>query len=422
VTNYSKKQISRTSIAIAALSTIVEWYDFTLYLYFSMVLARVFFGDTESSIIIILAGFAVSYLMRPLGAIFFSYIGDRYGRRSMMRLSMALMSVTMLATALLPTYHQIGAIAGIFVLLLRCGMAFSVGGEYTGVVAYLLEGSQLQKRGLITSIASAASEIGALFAVGISALTVSLLSTADLDLWGWRIPFFIGAIIAGSLWFARSILQESPDFETYKATGIPSTIPYVLKYHRQAIIRTFAISALGSITYYIGITYIPVFLTSTGTFTEKDSLWLSTIAAISVITVTPFFGALSDWIGRKPILIFLAIASIILPPTLFLFMVQSDHVQAALSLIVLSCLAGGVSAVGPSSTAEQFPIEGRLIGLALGAIAAITLFGGLMPYIAQVLLDSTGFELIPGIMIAVVAICVLPVFIFMPETAPSKKS
>jgi len=115
VTNYSKKQISRTSIAIAALSTIVEWYDFTLYLYFSMVLARVFFGDTESSIIIILAGFAVSYLMRPLGAIFFSYIGDRYGRRSMMRLSMALMSVTMLATTLLPIYHQIGAIAGIFV-------------------------------------------------------------------------------------------------------------------------------------------------------------------------------------------------------------------------------------------------------------------------------------------------------------------
>ncbi len=115
----------------------------------------------------------------------------------MMLLSMALMTVAMLATALLPTYAAIGAAAGWLLLLLRCVIGFSVGGEYTGVVAYLLEGAHRDKRGFITSLASAASEIGALLAVAVSALTVHLLSPAALDDWGWRIPFFIGAALAG---------------------------------------------------------------------------------------------------------------------------------------------------------------------------------------------------------------------------------
>jgi MHS family proline/betaine transporter-like MFS transporter len=128
-------------MAIAAFSTIVEWYDFTLYLYFATVLSRVFFGGGAASLLITLGGFAIAYLMRPLGAVFFGHIGDRHGRRHMLLLSVALMTAAMLATACLPTHAQIGAAAGWLLLLLRCVMGFSVGGEYTGVVAYLLEGA-----------------------------------------------------------------------------------------------------------------------------------------------------------------------------------------------------------------------------------------------------------------------------------------
>src|SRR5690349_18527681 len=162
------------SMAIAAFSTIVEWYDFTLYLYFATVLARVFYGGGSSSLLLTLGGFAIAYLMRPLGALFFSHIGDRRGRRHMMLMSVAMMTAAMLAIALLPTRAAIGSAAGWLLLLLRCAMGFSVGGEYTGVVAYLLEGAPVKRRGLITSSASAASEVGALLAVGIAALTVSL--------------------------------------------------------------------------------------------------------------------------------------------------------------------------------------------------------------------------------------------------------
>ncbi len=414
------KPISRGSLAIAAFSTIVEWYDFTLYLYFATVLARVFFGPGEASLLATLGGFAIAYLMRPLGAVFFGHIGDRQGRRHMMLLSVAVMTAAMLATAMLPTHSQIGAAAGVLLILLRCVMGFSVGGEYTGVVAYLLEGAEPHRRGLIASSASAASEIGALLAVGVSALTVATMSEADLQSWGWRIPFFVGAALAGTVWIARSAMEESPEFHRQLAeeTVPDSPLRHSLANHRGAIGRAFAISALGSITYYVGITYVPAFMTSAGALSEQTSLWLSTVAAVVVILVTPFVGIASDRWGRRPILAALAVGSAVLPATMFSLMASGSYAHALLGALVLAALAGGVSAVGAVATAEQFPGEGRVTGLALGATMATAIFGGLTPYAAQLLVERTGWDMAPGVMIAVVAVCVLPLFLLMKETAP----
>ena len=420
----SHHAISHRSLGVAAFSTIVEWYDFTLYLYFATVLSRVFFGPGEASLIITLGGFAIAYLTRPLGAVLFAHIGDRHGRRHMMLLSMAVMALAMLVTGLLPTRAQIGPAAGWLLLLLRCVMGFSVGGEYNGVVAYLLEGARPDRRGLITSSASAASELGALLAVGISAITVSSMRTADLDDWGWRIPFLVGAALAASVWIARSTMQESPDFERQRAEGtVPGNpLRHAAANHRLGILRAFSISALGSITYYVGITYVPAFLTSAGAWSERDSLWLSTIAAVAVILVTPMFGALSDRVGRKPILIALSACSAVLPITLFSLMASGSPLEALVGAVVLACVAGGVSAVGAVATAEQFPGEGRLSGLAFGATGATAIFGGLTPYIAQVLMHRTGWAMVPGTMIALVALCVLPVLLSLRETAPLRSA
>lgn len=412
--------ITRASMVIAALSTVVEWYDFTLYLYVATVLSRVFFGGGDHSLLVTLAGFAISYAMRPLGAVAFGVIGDRLGRRHTLLLSMAMMTVAMLLTALLPDYRHMGMTAGYLLLLLRFLMAFSVGGEYTGVVAYLLEGAQKQHRGLVTSLASAASEIGALLAVAVAALTVGLLSRHDLDAWGWRIPFFVGAALAGSIWIARSAMQESPDFERQQRRGtVPETpVRDTLTYHRAAIARTFAISALGSITYYVGITYVPAFLASTGTTSEGESLGLSTLAAVAVILVTPWVGSLSDRVGRKPVLSVLALLSAALPLAMFALMAHGSRWQIVLSAVVLACIAGGVSAVGAPATAEQFPGEGRLSGLALGVTVATAIFGGVTPLLAEWLVRRTGWAAAPGAMIAVIALAVLPVMLTMPETRP----
>ena len=401
--------LSRRSMTIAAFSTVVEWYDFTLYLYLATVLSRVFYGGGTTSLAVTLGGFAVSYLMRPLGALVFGQVGDRFGRRRMMLLSMALMTLAMLGIALLPTRDAIGPAAGWLLLALRCVMAFSVGGEYTGVVAYLYEGARPDRRGLVTSSASAASEVGGLLAVGISAAVVSLLSAEQLAAWGWRIPFFIGAALAATIGIARSTLQESPEFERQQRDGSVPTNPiaHALTHHRAAIARGFAISALGSITYYVGIVYVPSFLTSTGAMGEGDALWLATAAAVMVIAVTPLVGLLSDHVGRKPVLIAICIAAAILPMTMFAWMADAGS-SALIGALVLAALGGAMSAVGAVATAEQLPGEGRLSGLALGATAATAIFGGLTPLVSHWLLESTGWVMVPGAMIAVVALAVTP--------------
>ncbi len=407
-------------MVLAGLSTVVEWYDFTLYLYFSTVLARVFFGTGPQSMTATLGGFAIAYLMRPVGALVFGHFGDRLGRRVTMLGSMALMTAAMLATAMLPTYAQIGPLAGVLLITLRCLMSFSVGGEYTGVVAYLMEGAKDSRRGLITSCASAASEVGALLAAGAAALTVWAVPEESLVSWGWRLPFLFGAALASLVLITRATLEETPEFKRQRDAGtVPKKpIRQTLTRHRSAIARGFAISALGSITYYVGITYVPAFLDATGTTPEERTLSISVLAALTVILVTPPIGLASDRFGRRPILLVLALGGILLPTGMFAVMAGGGAATWA-GAIVLAALGGAVSAVGAVTTAEQFPGEGRLSGLALGATTATAIFGGLTPLVAHLLVTNSGWAAAPGAMIAFVALCVIMVFWHMPETAPA---
>jgi MFS transporter, MHS family, proline/betaine transporter len=168
----------------------------------------------------------------------------------------------------------------------------------------------------------------------------------------------------------------------------------------------------------VGITYIPAFLVSTASLDERTALGLSTIAAVAVIAVTPLAGIASDRFGRKPLLLALAAASAVLPIALFMLMAGGGLWRILFGAVVLACVAGAVSAVGAVATAEQFPGKGRVSGLALGATSATAIFGGLTPWLAQMLIARTGMASAPGIMIAVVAVFVLPVFWWTPETRP----
>ncbi|WP_327256341.1 MFS transporter [Streptomyces sp. NBC_01244] len=343
----------------------MEWYDFTLYLYMTTVLSRVFFGTGSTSLLITLAVFAVAYRMRPIGAMAFGHIGDRLGRRKVLLGSMAVMTSAMPATALLPTRDQIGS------------------------------------------------------AAGVTALTVTLVPGPALDAWGWRIPFLVGTLLATTVLIARSTMRESPAFEQQPPPDTKGAGPLMttLRTQRPALYRTFAISALGSVTHYVGISYVPTYLGAVSGFSESDALWLSTIAALVVIVVTPFAGALSDRVGRRPALTLFGALAVILPPAMFGLMTQGGFAAALTGAVVLACVAGGISAVAASAIAEQFPVAQRLSGLALGATAATALFGGLTPYASQALVDSTGWALIPGALVAATALAVLPVLRRLPETA-----
>jgi MHS family proline/betaine transporter-like MFS transporter len=176
----------------------------------------------------------------------------------------------------------------------------------------------------------------------VSAITVASMSSAALDEWGWRIPFFVGAALAASIGLARATMEESPEFERQQASGtVPrNPLKHTLTHQRAGIARGFAISALGSITYYVGITYVPAFLNSAGGIGEEASLWLSTIAAVMVILITAFIGAWSDRAGRRPVLVAVALAAAILPITMFSLMASGSLASALLGAVVLAGLAG----------------------------------------------------------------------------------
>ncbi len=414
----------RRAIAMLAvgLSTVVEWYDFTLCLYFAPTLSRVFFGQDDMALGKTLAGFAIAYLMRPMGAILFGLYGDRYGRRPTLLASMAAMTLAMLCLALLPTHAQVGSMAGAGLILMRCIMGFSVGGEYTAVVAYLYESAPFHRRGLVTSLAAATSEIGGLLAVGFCAILARNLDVAQLDAWGWRIPFLFGGALAGAVWVARNIIVETPLFvgQPVGAPGAIQPLVHVLRFEARGVALGFAISALGSVTYYIGITYVPSFLATLGRGNEAQALEFSSIAALVVIMVTPCFGWLSDLIGRKPVLLGLCLACVLLPVAMFQRIASGSTEAAIAGVAILAALGGGVSAVGATATAEQFSEAVRLSGLALGATTATALFGGAAPYVVQSLQRLTGAAEIPGVVIAAVAACIgLTLAVFLPHSLGS---
>ena len=412
--------ISRGSLTVAGMSTIIEWYDFTLYLYMTTVISRVFFGGGTGGTAATLLVFAFTYLLRPVGAAVFGHIGDRIGRKPVLLISMALMTVAMLVTALLPTYASIGATAGWLMMAMRCLMSFSVGGEYSGVITYLVEGAEPKRRGFITSLASAASEVGGLMAVGLAALTTSFFTGPDLDSWGWRIPVFIGAIMAGATLLMRSRMDESPVFEEEDEDDkAKNPLVEVLRVEPGAVARGFAISALGSITYYVGIGYAPTFLQNAGKFSESDALWLGTAAAVAVILVTPFAGMAADRFGRRPILLLFGVLAAVTSLTMFQLMASGSRGAALTGALVLAAVAGGWSAVAASTIAEQFKSKARMSGMALGFTTATAIFGGFAPLVGERLIEMTGWKPAPGAMIAVVALCVLPVVWYQKETAPA---
>ncbi|HKJ37044.1 MAG TPA: MFS transporter [Solirubrobacterales bacterium] len=410
----------RRSLTIASMGTIVEWYDFGLYLYLAPVYARIFFsGDQESGLLFTFGVFAIAYLARPVGALVFGRYGDRSGRRNALVLSAAIIGVALAGNAAIPTESAIGVLAPILLLVSRLVAGFAIGAEYSGILSYLLESSSARRRGLVTSLAPAMSGVGTLLAVGITALVATLVTPAELDDWGWRIPVALGAVLAFALLLARRGLEPSPEFERMKEEGevVESPVREALSSARFGLVYAFVISAVGSVAYYLNISYVPSFLDSIGNVTHAESLRWGTIAAAAVIGVSLLAGLAADRWGRKPVLWALVATLVLTTGPLFAFLGASSGAIAFTAVLVLAVPAGAWSAVNAVSIPEQLPSRVRFTGLALGYNTAVAIFGGLAPLAATALYQATGLDWAPALLVIVTALVSILVLRRSRETA-----
>lgn len=411
----------RRAIAVGALGTIIEWYDFSLYVFLAPIYARVFFpGDSGlDGVVATLAIFAVAYLARPVGAIVFGHFGDRIGRRGALLISATMMSVALLANAALPSEATWGIAAPVALFLVRFVMGFAVGGEYSGILVYLLEVAPTRSRGLTVSYASAASGVGTLLAVGSTAVVSALLTQEQLDDWGWRIPVLLGAAFALTILFLRRSLTETPAFRQIRESGEVSKHPV-----RDAVARApwgvfvaFALSAVGSVAFYLGITYVPTYLESFGHAEHGDALLWSTAATAVFVAITPLAGWWGDARGRRRALGLTAAVLIVTSVPFFALLAGSAVLGQLLAAIALAVGAAAWCSVTAAAIPEQFATADRFSGLAVGYNIATAIFGGLSPLAATLLIRATGWDPAAGLMLAVVALLVVPVLVRIPETA-----
>ncbi len=406
-------------MVVAAAGTIIEWYDFSLFIYIAPVLTRVFFGGDGHSLILTFGIFAAGFLFRPIGAIFFGHLGDRIGRKSTLVISAGLMAISMFGVAITPNEATIGIWAGVALFVFRCLAGFAVGAEYTGILVFLLESAPANRRGFATSWAAANSEVGALLAVGVAAFFSATLAPAQLDSWGWRITFVVGGLLAAVMIPLRSLLEETTVFERVKANEeiVKSPVIDVLKRQPKAVLLAFLISTVGSVSYFLNIGYVPTFLDSVVHMSQTNALSLGTLAAFIVIGVTPVIGYLSDRVGRKPTMMVIAAVLVTCTIPFFAMLGGGSTSMVLMGTIALAIPAASWSAVAASAVPEQFAAVGRFAGMAIGYNIATTLFGGLSPLIATLLIDATGWSLAPAAYSTVVALVVLPILLLMRETA-----
>ncbi|MEJ2866874.1 MFS transporter [Actinomycetospora sp. OC33-EN08] len=416
----------RRSMFVAAFGSIIEWYDFSIYFYVATILTREFFGADTNSLILTLGVGAAGFLFRPLGAIVFGHIGDRTGRKAALVISAVLMAIAMLGTAALPGYEVVGIWGGVGMVLLRCLAGFSVGAEYTGIMVFLMESAGPRRRGFAASWAAANSEIGALLAVGIAAALAANLSPDAMQQWGWRVLFVVGGLLALVMIPLRRMMVETETVERAQ-DAVPDVDPTVaqrsplvavLLGQPRAVLIAFGISTIGSVSYFLNITYVPTYLEDVANLENAGSLALGTVAAVVAIVVTPFIGLASDRWGRRASLTLLTVVIVLTTIPAYLLMSSGDNGLAVFGAAFLAIPAAGWSAVAAATVPEQFTAIGRFSGMAVGYNVATVLFGGLSPLIATGLIAGTGLALSPAIYAtAVVILAGIPVLLLMRDMA-----
>ncbi|WP_313802042.1 MFS transporter [Sphingobium sp.] len=365
---------------------LVEWYDWYAYSAFTLYFAQHFFPSEDRTAQLLGAAgiFAMGFLMRPIGAWLMGVYSDRHGRKSGLTLSVALMCGGSLLIAITPSYARIGVGAPLLLVLARLMQGLSVGGEYGASATYLSEMAGRDRRGFFSSFQYVTLIAGQLVAICVLLLLQAMLSEAELDAWGWRIPFLIGGALAIVVFWLRRGLPETQSYAIARAEGAPrSGFVELVTRHPRETLTVMLLTAGGTIAFYAYSIYMQKFLVNTSGLSREIASQINGITLFLFMLLQPLAGALSDRIGRKPLMIGFGILGVVGTYPIFATLsVTKDPFTAGLLVMAGLIIVTGYTSINAVVKAELFPAHIRALGVALPYALANTLFGGTAEFIA----------------------------------------
>jgi MHS family alpha-ketoglutarate permease-like MFS transporter len=406
----------RKVMVAATLGTIVEWTDWLVYTTFASVIAQHFFPskDPLTSLLATLAVFAVGFVARPIGGAVLGAYADRHGRKKGLTLAIVLMAAASFVIGITPTYAEIGIFAPLILVLARLVQGFSAGGEFGSASAFLAEAAPPSKRAFFASWQWFAINAGVLLSMILGFATVSMTNAAELSDWGWRVGFIAAAALGlVTLWIRRAV-AESGLFEEAKAAdaGAPRRNPVrvVLLDRPKIALRVIGISMAGNLLNYIWMVNYPNHALALAGVPLRDGLAAAIIAILVSLPLIPYVAKLSDRFGRRPVLLFFSVGSMLWAyPSFALLQPGLTMMQLAGLQTIAMVLLTGYAAASAATMAEQFPAAVRVTGIGLPYAISVTLFGGTAPYIATWLGGSGngGF-----VWLYIVLICLVSTFTY----------
>jgi MHS family proline/betaine transporter-like MFS transporter len=386
---------ARRRVVVAGIAgNVMEWYDFAIYGYFARTIGKLYFpADNQTATLLAAFGvFAVGFMMRPLGAVFFGYIGDRVGRGPALLWSVVAMAVPTLGIGLLPSYDQIGIAAPLLMLLFRIFQGLAVGGEYTASAVFLAETADENRRGFASAWAPFGAVAGILLGSAVGAVVLNGLTAEQIVAWGWRLPFLFGVVVGG----VGFILRRRMAFDKPAAThGFP--LAGAVRGNGREMLMVMGLSLVNAVGFYLTFVYVVTWLRLYANVKAAVALQINTVNMAIMLAVILASAWLSDRIGRKPILVAAALGLTLLSWPLMAAMRTGDVWVVFLGQFGLTFLIGAYGGVIPATMCEMFPKAIRCSAVSTAYNITVGIAGGTAPMAATWLIDRTGYSLAPAI-------------------------
>ena len=377
------------AIFASSSGNLVEWFDFYAYAFTALYFAPLFFpkGNQTTQLLQTAAVFAIGFLMRPIGGYVFGFIADKYGRKTSMMISVLMMCAGSLAIALLPTYEAIGTAAPALLLVARMVQGLSVGGEYGTSATYMSEVALPGRRGFFASFQYVTLIGGQLLASLVVLIIQQSISDAELRAWGWRIPFFIGAVFAMVALFLRASLHETSSADT-RARKEAGSLSEIFRHHTRAFLIVLGYTAGGSLIFYTFTTYMQKYLVNTAHMNDRTANIVMTAVLFTYMVLQPPFGAFSDRFGRKTsMLLFSGLATLCTVPLMHAIGGVTNPYSAYFLIVAALLIVSFYTSISGLVKSEMFPPEIRALSVGLSYAIANAVFGGSAEYAALWLKD-----------------------------------